>query len=102
MNPKWPVTTHRVRRRILGNLQKKIIGENRIFTHLIGRKPIEVSPNRGEALQIHHSFMSNKSVCYDLALEKGNTVYKMIVCKKSKYNLHGMDVNVDVVCEIKT
>lgn len=63
-------------------MKKKIMREGRIYTHLIRRKPIEMSPDRRKAPQVHHRSTSNEPVFHGLMLKREGIVCKMIVCKK--------------------
>ena len=62
-------------------MQKKVMRKDGIPTHILRRKPIEVSPNQGEAPQIHLYSMSNESIFHGPTLKKEGTIYKMTVYK---------------------
>ena len=68
-------------------MQEKVTKDNGRLTYLFNRKSIKVSPNRGEAPQIHLHFTSNKLVLHGLMLKRENTICKMTICKMNRYSL---------------
>ena len=57
-------------------MQKKVMREDGISTHILRRNSIEVSPNQGEGPQFHPRSMGNEPI-FQPALEKKGTVYKI-------------------------
>ena len=75
-------------------MQKNVMIEDGIPTYILRRKPIEVSPNQGEAPQVHLCSTSDALVFHGPTLKKGRhslqedslqdkqgRVCKMAVCK---------------------
>ena len=62
-------------------MQEIVTRKSECLTHLLRRKVVKVSPNRGEAPQIHLRSTSDKTILYGPTLKIENTVYKMTVCR---------------------
>ena len=48
------------------------MGSNMFITYIVKRKHVEMGPDWGDALQIHHSSLSNKIILYGPALKRYN------------------------------
>ena len=50
------------------------MGNNIFLTCIIGRKPVEVGLNRGNAFQVHRSLSSNETILHGPALKRYNNL----------------------------